>query len=86
MRDCLWPWLEVNYLRHPRRPRIHAAHDSEPRVGAMPEVGINCVPGRGKQRWIAQESMQRVVLRALQGLAHLTQGSFRPVCLEQVGW
>lgn len=52
----------------------------------MPEVGINCVPGRGKQRWIAQESMQRVVLRALQGLAHLTQGSFRPVCLEQVGW
>eukprot|EP00434_Breviolum_minutum_P027872 symbB.v1.2.024657.t1/scaffold2352.1/size103767/3 len=49
--------VKVHYLGHPRRPKIHA-------------VGINCVPGRTKQR-------------ALQSLAHLTQGSFRSVCLEQ---
>jgi len=49
--------VKVHYLGHPRRPKIHA-------------VGINCVPGRTKER-------------ALQSLAHLTQGSFRSVCLEQ---
>ncbi|CAL1126276.1 unnamed protein product [Cladocopium goreaui] len=49
--------VKVHYLGHPRRAKVHT-------------VGINCVPGRIKQR-------------ALQSLAHLTQGSFRSVCLEQ---
>lgn len=51
--------VKVHYLGHPRRAKVHTV-----------EVGINCVPGRIKQR-------------ALQSLAHLTQGSFRSVCLEQ---
>lgn len=49
--------VKVGYLKHPLRAKIHT-------------VGINCVPGRTKQR-------------VLQGLAQLTQGSFRSVCLEQ---
>ncbi|CAJ1364105.1 unnamed protein product, partial [Effrenium voratum] len=48
--------------------KVHyLGHPKRPKLHA---VGINCVPGRAKHR-------------ALQSLAHLTQGSFRSVCLEQ---
>lgn len=46
---------------------LYNAHSNRPRIHT---VGINCMPNRLK-------------FKTLQNLAVLTQGSFRPICLEQ---